>query len=801
MGAPVGGDRLAAARRAGRAVGRGGVAEGPGHGRREPRPARGAEPHRRSGVGHRGERRRCSPGIIAGFLARRSARSGPRPPPRGCTGAPPIDWSRPTAPGSLPAIWWRGWVVRCRSWECSPCTPRPAERPTTGSGGQTQAARLHRGARSGARSISTRSGPTSPHCARSPRPQLLAVVKANGYGHGAVPVARAPHSMPGTTRGLGVARVEEGESSCASAGLDAPILLLSEPAPEAAATGGRGRPHPSRLHPVAGSSRSAKRPVAASGMVRAARRPPQGRHPGMHRVGCARTTHSRSVSCDAAAHLDPSSSSPVCAPISQSPTSPPTRTPPPSWRPSARCSPRSTPCCFCWGGGGFFFFFFFFFVVVRTPGAARCTHFPTPPGCLRDRRRATTPLRVGIATATASPWPAPAVADAGPRSGPRCRSASAGDVLLRMLRAGDGSPTGCVTEVGRRSRVATVPGRVCRRRAPEPPGSPVVRCWSGVGGVPIIGMVTMDPAMLVLLRRSGRRRPTTRSCCSDVRATTRSTAAEWGGRLGTISYEVVTGIGPPVPRRYRRTGVVDGSARALPPRARAGRRRPRRDRASGSAACGGRSSLVSSTGARSRRRRCARPRPDEERHRRPPTAAAALCTSSRGSRPDRAVLPRGRAVVRVWAKQFASSRPGRLRARGVRPTRPRRVARRCRRASARPPRRSTCAPCSRSLGLRGAILVGHSMGGIAVQSVVPSAASRRLPSRVGGLVLLATSSRNLLRGVTRSSGAAATKVVNLGPGVARSCRTAPSEFAARPHRLRCDPLARHVEAARELSRL
>lgn len=58
---------------------------------------------------------------------------------------------------------------------------------------------------------------------------LWAVVKANGYGHGAVPVARA--ALDAGAAGLCVALVQEGEELRA-AGIDAPILLLSQQPPE-----------------------------------------------------------------------------------------------------------------------------------------------------------------------------------------------------------------------------------------------------------------------------------------------------------------------------------------------------------------------------------------------------------------------------------------------------------------------------------------------------------------------------------------------------------------------------------------
>ncbi len=55
---------------------------------------------------------------------------------------------------------------------------------------------------------------------------LCAVVKADGYGHGDVPVARA--ALEGGASWLAVALVEEGVT-LREAGIEAPILLLSEP--------------------------------------------------------------------------------------------------------------------------------------------------------------------------------------------------------------------------------------------------------------------------------------------------------------------------------------------------------------------------------------------------------------------------------------------------------------------------------------------------------------------------------------------------------------------------------------------
>jgi len=61
---------------------------------------------------------------------------------------------------------------------------------------------------------------------------LLVAVKADAYGHGAAPVARAALDAGATH--LGVATVDEGVG-LREAGFDAPIVVLSEPAPAAAA--------------------------------------------------------------------------------------------------------------------------------------------------------------------------------------------------------------------------------------------------------------------------------------------------------------------------------------------------------------------------------------------------------------------------------------------------------------------------------------------------------------------------------------------------------------------------------------
>ena len=66
---------------------------------------------------------------------------------------------------------------------------------------------------------------------RAGNAHLLAVVKSNAYGHGAVPVARA--AIDSGAWGLGVISVDEGEE-LRRAGITAPILLLGSAAPATA---------------------------------------------------------------------------------------------------------------------------------------------------------------------------------------------------------------------------------------------------------------------------------------------------------------------------------------------------------------------------------------------------------------------------------------------------------------------------------------------------------------------------------------------------------------------------------------
>ena len=106
---------------------------------------------------------------------------------------------------------------------------------------------------------------------------LCAVVKADAYGHGALPVARA--ALAGGAAWLAVAMVEEGVE-LRDGGVDAPVLVLSEPPPEAMAEVVARRLTPTLYTPSG---------VAAAAAAAKAGHAPLDVHvkvdTGMHRVG------------------------------------------------------------------------------------------------------------------------------------------------------------------------------------------------------------------------------------------------------------------------------------------------------------------------------------------------------------------------------------------------------------------------------------------------------------------------------------------------------------------------------------
>jgi alanine racemase len=341
---------------------------------------------------------------------------------------------------------------------------------------------------------------------------LLAVVKANGYGHGALPVARA--ALEAGASWLGVARVEEGEQ-LRDADIDAPIMLLSEPTPPVAArVVAAGLT--SVVYTETGVDALAKA-VAESGPAA-----PLDVHlkvdTGMHRVGCAPADALDLARAIAA--RDELELAGVCThlAVADEPQNPYT----------AEQLERFDAVLDALDGAG-----------LRPP----LVHAANSAGLLVAGARYDL-VRVGIACYGLPP--APAVADTQIALRPAL-SLQARVTFVKTLRGGERVSYGLRAEVGPSGRVATVPAGYA---------DGVPRNLGVVGGEvlirgrrrPIIGMVTMDqllvdlgdvPAepgeVVVLIGRQG---------------DDEITATEWGERLGTISYEIVTGIGARVPRTY-----------------------------------------------------------------------------------------------------------------------------------------------------------------------------------------------------------------------------------------------------------
>jgi pimeloyl-ACP methyl ester carboxylesterase len=100
------------------------------------------------------------------------------------------------------------------------------------------------------------------------------------------------------------------------------------------------------------------------------------------------------------------------------------------------------------------------------------------------------------------------------------------------------------------------------------------------------------------------------------------------------------------------------------------------------------------------------------------------------------------------------------------------------------------------LDLRDAVLVGHSMGGMAVQAFAirhPDV----VDERVSGLVLLSTSSHNLVSDAKRVRGAIE-RVVNVGPDVGTFMRQRNLGLLLARIGFGDDPSPSHVEATREM---
>ncbi len=342
--------------------------------------------------------------------------------------------------------------------------------------------------------------------------QLLAVVKADAYGHGAVPVARAALEAGATW--LGVALVEEG-TALRDAGLDAPVLVLSEPAPEAA-----DAVVAARLTPVVYTEVG----IEALAKASAAGRPdaPLPVHlkvdTGMHRVGCP-PERARALVELVSARPELTLEG-LCThfAVADEPERPETSAQLAAFQELVDDLDRRG---------------------ARPPivHAANSAALLAAPDARFDL------VRVGIALYGVPP--APALADRValiPVLSLRARVTHVQD-----LPAGSRISYGLRYALDRPGRVATVPVGYADG-VPRNLGTNGGEVLIGGQRHPIAGTVTMDQLMVdvgaasvevgdevVLLGAQGDET---------------ITASEWADHLGTIPYEIVSGISPRVPRRY-----------------------------------------------------------------------------------------------------------------------------------------------------------------------------------------------------------------------------------------------------------
>ena len=344
--------------------------------------------------------------------------------------------------------------------------------------------------------------------------QLLAVVKANGYGHGAVPVARA--ALDAGAEWLGIARVDEGVQLRAD-GIDAPIMLLSEPSPRAAA-----RVVAHDLTPVvyteAGIDALAKAVADAGGTARL------DVHlkvdTGMHRVGC--TPDDALALAQLVAGRDELTLAGVCThlAVADEPDNPYT----------GEQLARFDAVLDALDAAG-----------LRPPlaHAANSAGLLAVPGARYDL------VRIGIACYGLPPAPALAGPDRvvlQPALSLRARV-----TMVKSLPPGARVSYGLRSEVGPSGRVATVPAGYADG-VPRNLGLAGGEVLIGGRRRPIIGVVTMDQLLVDLGDEPAA--PDDEVVLLGRQGSEEITATEWGQRLGTISYEIVTGIGARVPRTY-----------------------------------------------------------------------------------------------------------------------------------------------------------------------------------------------------------------------------------------------------------
>ncbi len=340
--------------------------------------------------------------------------------------------------------------------------------------------------------------------------ELCAVVKADGYGHGAPAVARA--ALSAGAGSLAVALVEEGVA-LREAGITAPILLLSEPTPDGIAEAVARRLTLTLYRPaaVAAAQRAARRVgVRAAVEVKV--------DTGMHRVG-ASEDDALAVAGAIAASADLRLTGLwTHFAVADEPDDPFTATQ------LARLAHTRARL----GAAG---------IAVGRVHAANSAGALAHPASRLDL------VRCGLALYGYSP-----VAGAGPALAPAL-SLKARVHLVRTLPAGEATSYGRAYRLPRAGAVAVIPLGYHDGvpRALFDGGGEVL-----IGGRrrPVAGTVTMDQ-LLVDCGPSGDVAAGDEAVLIGRQKDDAIDAAQWARWLATVPYEVLCGIGPRVPRVYR----------------------------------------------------------------------------------------------------------------------------------------------------------------------------------------------------------------------------------------------------------
>jgi alanine racemase len=340
--------------------------------------------------------------------------------------------------------------------------------------------------------------------------RVLAVVKADGYGHGAVACGRA--AVEAGAAMLGVALVEEGVE-LREAGIDAPILVLSEPVAAAATTVVANRLTPA-VYTAGGIEALAKAVIELDAV-------PLPVHlkvdTGMHRVGAApERVPALAELVDAHRELRFEGLWTHLA-VADEPDNPYTNEQLEQFE-AVRA------------------------VIAQRVSGPELVHAANTAGALAFTNARYDLVRPGIGIYGIAPVPELApLAQLRP-----VMSVKATVSFVKRLPAGAAISYGLRYRVERPVNIVTVPigyGDGVPRNLSEAGGEVLVRGRR----CPIAGTVTMDQLMVdvgddgveageevVLIGRQG---------------TEEITAAEWAARMRTIPYEIVCNIGPRVPRR------------------------------------------------------------------------------------------------------------------------------------------------------------------------------------------------------------------------------------------------------------